>query len=241
MATKTQELDELKQAIIAKISDRLNDIIPGTPCIELYRKTIEGMSAEELEGFIQALENGVQDFPNQNQPSTTISLIVPNMGKGSGRLNIDRNLKLAEKMGHSFHEQCWLTNPVTGQTYLTNRRYMTLLLPIRRQAQTLDAKISVAENDHQIDELTGQVTGDSKGSSVSYPEIQMLESQGLRNSMLELLKPRGGDELAWRLMKHRLIETGEFSLSELDNIDSEAKVNQTFRYLLNAMHIRTTL
>lgn len=231
---------DIRKKIIAKIKDRLNDIIPNTPCIGLYEKVITEMTDEELENWVQALENGVQDFPDMNQPATTISLIVPNMDK-QNRLNIGRNLKLAEKMGHSFFEQCWLTNPVTGQCALTNRRYLVMDLPVRRQAQTLDAKISVADNDHQVDDLTGQVTGDSKGSSISYPEIQMLDAKGLENTILELLKPRGGDEQAWRLMKQRMINQGSCSLEEIEQLDSRAKVNQAFGNFLHGMHIRHNL
>lgn len=190
--------------------------------------------------FIQALENGVQDYPDLNKPSTLITLIVPNLDK-TNRLNITRNLALAKKMGHSFFEQVWLTNPTTGKTILTNRPYLSVLLPIRRQSQTLDAKMGMPDNDQQVDDLTGQVTGNSKESSISYPEIQMLDAQGLEKTILELVKPRGGDEEAWRLMKHELIERGEFSQEMLDQLDSRAKVNEAFSHILNGMHIRNNL
>lgn len=144
-------------------------------------------------------------------------------------------------MGHNFFEQVWLTNPTTGKTILTNRPYLSVLLPIRRQSQTLDAKMGMPDNDQQVDDLTGQVTGNSKESSISYPEIQMLDAQGLEKTILELVKPRGGDEEAWRLMKRELIERGEFSQEMLDQLDSRAKVNDAFSHILNGMHIRNNL
>lgn len=231
---------EVKKKIITLLKDRLNDIIPGTPIADVYEKTINDMTDTELEHWIVAMENGVQDFPDVNQPSTTITIVVPNLDKNN-RLNINRNLALAEKMGYDFFEQCWLTNPTTGKTTLTNRRYLSLLLPIRRQAQTLDHKISVALNDKKVDDLTGQVTGESKGSSISYPEIQMLDAQGLTQVSYELMKARGGDEDAWRLMKNRLLTTGEASLAEIEQLDSQAKVNVAFKHFLAGMHIRSNL
>nr|DAT15819.1 MAG TPA: hypothetical protein [Caudoviricetes sp.] len=231
---------ELKQKIIKHIQSRLNDLIPNTPMLALYEKTINNMSDRELESWIQALENGVLDEPDLNKPYTTITLIVPPLDP-SNSLDIGRIKKLTDKMGYNFMERCWLTNDVTGQTTLTNRRYAHLLLPVRRQAQTLDNKISLPEGDKIVDDLTGQVTGDSKGASLSYPEIQMLDAQGLDNVILELIKTRGGDEDALRLMKRRLLETGEVQQEEIDQLDSRAKVNETTRHILAGMHIKSNL
>ena len=114
-------------------------------------------------------------------------------------------------------------------------------LHIRRQAQTLDTKISVASDDNQIDELTDQVTGDSKGSSISYPEVQMLDAQGLHHTLNELLAVRGGNLEAWRMMKNGLIKYGSFSQEELKHLDSRAKVNETFAKILEGMHIRNNV
>lgn len=233
-------MNQVKQKIIELIKKRLNAIIPNTPIAQAYEDTINAMTDEELEYWILALENGVQDFPDLDKPSDTICIVVPNLDKNN-RLNIQRNLKLAEELGYNLFERCWLTHPITGQTTLTNRRYLSLLLPIRRQAQTLDHKISIAQSDNRIDDLTGQVTGESKGSSISYPEIQMLVAKGLEQTTYELLKARGGDEDAWRLMKARLINTGEFSVAELDQLDSRAKVNNAFKHILEGMHIQNNV
>lgn len=233
-------MQEVKKKIVNHLKSRLNDMIPGTPMVGVWEETIMGMSDKELDQFIQALENGVQDIPDPNKPSTLITLIVPNLDKNN-RLSVERNLALAKKMGYDFFEQLWLTNSVTGKVSLTNRKYLSLLLPIRRQAQTLDAKMGMPDNDQKVDDLTGQVTGDSKESSISYPEIQMLDAQGLEKTILELVRPRGGDEDAWRLMKSELINTGEFSQAMLDTLDSRAKVNKAFSHILNGMHIRNNV
>lgn len=233
-------MQEVKKKIVNHLKSRLNDMIPGTPMVGVWEETIMGMSDKELDQFIQALENGVQDMPDPNKPSTLITLIVPNLDKNN-RLSVERNLALAKKMGYDFFEQLWLTNSVTGKVSLTNRKYLSLLLPIRRQAQTLDAKMGMPDNDQKVDDLTGQVTGDSKESSISYPEIQMLDAQGLEKTILELVRPRGGDEDAWRLMKSELINTGEFSQAMLDTLDSRAKVNKSFSHILNGMHIRNNV
>lgn len=238
MATETTLA--IKKKIIAHISDRLNDMVPGTPTVQAYEKFIMGLSDKQFEEWILALENGVLDFPEPNKPVAGINIIVPN-GSGHGQLDVGRNLKLAKKMGHEFFEQIWLTNPTTGRTTLSNRRYLCMHLPIRRQAQTLDHKISVSNGDSQVDDLTGQVTGDAKGAAISYPEVQMLESQGLVHTINELTKTRGGDEEAWRMMKRNLIDTGNFSTEILDRMDTRAKVNKAFYNILSGMHIKNNV
>lgn len=232
--------EKTKKKIIAHIASRLNDIIPNTPIIKAYEKAIMAMTDEQLENWIVALENGILDFPDQSKPSATINIVAPNLDR-KNQLNIERNLALAKKMGHSFFERIWLTNPVTKQVSLTNRRYMVLDMPIRRQAQTLDTKISLPESDTKVDDMTGQVTGDSKGASISYPEVQMLAAQGLENTLYELLKARGGDENSWALMKRHLIESGSFDTNVLDQLESKAKVNTTFSHILTGMHIKNNL
>ena len=120
----------VKQKIIKHLKDRLNDIIPGTPVAGIYEQVINDMTEEQLADWIEALDNGSQDYPDLTKPAVTINIVVPNLDKNN-RLNIERNLKLADKMGHSFFEQVWLTNPVTGQTTLSNRRYLCIDLHIR--------------------------------------------------------------------------------------------------------------
>lgn len=235
----SKTINEVKEAIIALLEKRLNAMVPGTKTVDAYRETIMGMSESQLENWILALENGVQDFPDMSKPSATVTLVVPNMGDQI--MDIERNKKLAEEMGVNFFERCWITDPVTGQCYLTNRKYITLLLPVRRQAQTLAHKIAVTTSDTNIDDLTGQVTGDSKESSISYPEIQMLAAQGLTSTLEELVKVRGGDQTAWSYMKQGLTTTGEFNAATLDNINSRAKVNDALKWYLQGAHIKSNL
>nr|DAS95062.1 MAG TPA: hypothetical protein [Caudoviricetes sp.] len=230
----------VREKIIQHLTSRLNDIIPNTDMVKVYTKLINEMSDAKLEAWIQSLENGVLDQPDLSKPATLVTIIAPNLDKRND-LNIERNLKLAEKMGYSFFERCWLTNPVTGQCSLTNRRYLTMYLPIRRQAQTLDAKISLAADNKHVDDLTGQVTGDSKGSSISYPELQMLDAQNLKATLYELMKIRGGDEEALRISTRQLMETGTFSQEELNGLDSVAKVNKALSILFKGMHIGNNL
>lgn len=230
----------VREKICKLLEEKLNAIIPGTEMVEIYRKHIMAMTDERLEAWIQALENGIQDYPDMDKPAELVSMIVPNFDK-KNIISVDRNLKLAEKWGHPFFERCWLTNPTTKKTTLTNRRYLTLLLPVRRQSQTLDAKISLPSDNKHVDDMTNQVTGESKGSSISYPELQMLDAQGMEKVIYEFMKIRGGDEEALRIATRDLIESGEFSQAVLDDVNSTAKVNLTLQRLLTGMHVKNNV
>ena len=87
----------VKQKIIKHLKDRLNDIIPGTPVAGIYEQVINDMTEEQLADWIEALDNGSQDYPDLTKPAVTINIVVPNLDKNN-RLNIERNLKLADKM-----------------------------------------------------------------------------------------------------------------------------------------------
>ena len=104
----------VREKIIQHLASRLNDIIPNTDMVKVYTKLINEMSDAKLEVWIQSLENGVLDQPDLSKPATLVTIIAPNLDKRND-LNIERNLKLAEKMEYRLFERCWLNNTVTGQ------------------------------------------------------------------------------------------------------------------------------
>lgn len=140
---------------------------------------LDALSDERFDAYMQQLASGDE----------VLSYIVPNLG--TVRLSVDTNLKIAEELKHEFFERLWLTDPATGQTYLTPEKYLIIDLPLKRLAQHLHKKISIPEDNTHIDELTGQATGNSKGSGLSFPELQIMYSHGLENAIRELFKFRG--------------------------------------------------
>lgn len=204
-------------------------ILPGSDNKKVWKDRLEAMSDKEFEAFMTRLENDEE----------TISLIVPNLTEN--RLSVERNLDIAEKLGHNFFEKLWLTDPHTGETYLTPVKYLVVDLPLRRQVQSLFKKISIPDNNDHIDELTGQPTGPSKGSKVSFPEIQVLYAQGLNKSITELIKYRGGDEEGFRAMNRSIVDTGGVSLSTLEESPTRTKSVDTLSTLLKAMHLDNNL
>lgn len=204
-------------------------IIPGSKNRDLWKKRLEAMSDKQFEEFIVSLEKGEE----------IISLISPNLSNDD--LSVTRNIELGRELGHEFFQRLWLTDPHTKTTYLTPIKYLVVDLPLRRQAQTLAKQVAIPEDNRHTDDLTGQPTGASKGSAMSFPQIQMLYAQGADRSIEELIKYRGGDEKAFRAMDKAVIESGGASLDSLKPLTGKVKSTQTFSTILKGMHLDNNL
>jgi hypothetical protein len=117
------------------------------------------------------------------------------------------------------------------------------LQPLRRQAQLLVKKISIPEDNKSINDLTGQPssTGKSRGSKISYPETQIMAALNLDNSLIEMLKYRGGDQKGFIAMNKSISQTGGVSLDALSKLGTRVKSTDTLRTFLTCMHFEVDL
>ena len=215
-----------RQGMIDYVAKTLDEIYPKGKNGELFRQLMAGLSDAQVEALMVAIEKGEYIIP----------LYAPNFAVGE--LDVDRNIAIGKKMGHSFFEHLILTDPATGVVYKTPKKYMVLSLPLRKQRQMHRDKVTIPEDNKHVDDLTGQPTGVSKGSSLSYPELQILYGKGLSKTSLELIKFRGGDEKAFNQMNKQIIEQGGYSQLEADKLGTRAKATDTLSTLLTASHIR---
>lgn len=217
-----------REAATKEILKWVEELLPGGGNKEIYEKALAKMTNAQFDEYMEKLESGEE----------VLSLTVPNLSKK--RLSVERNLKVAKKLGHNFFQRLWLTDPHSGTTYLTPIPYLVVDLPLRRQAQLLTKKISIPESSDTADVLTGQATGPSKGASLSFPELQTLHAQGLEKTIEELIKFRGGDEDAYRAMNKELIDKGSVSLDNIQT-NSRVKSTETLSTFLKAAHIQNNL
>jgi hypothetical protein len=153
---------------------------------------------------------------------------------------VERNLKVAKQWGHEFFEKIWLPGP-DGQMYLSPIPYLVIELPLRRQAQHLIKKISIPEDNRSVDNLTGQPTGRSKGSKLSYPEFQVLAALNLDANITEMAKYRGGDTGGFNAMNKQIANTGTVSQESIEHLSTGVESTKTLHTLLVAMHLSNTL
>lgn len=217
-----------RKAATAELLAGLEALLPGTENPALWKARLESMSDKEFEDFIKGLE----------QDTTRISVIVPNFSKH--QIDVERNLDLAEKWGHEFFNRLWMPKP-DGSYYLTPIKYLVIELPLRRQAQHLIKKISIPEDNKSVDVLTGQPTGKSKGSKLSYPELQVLAALGLDHPIVELMKYRGGDTKGFNAMNATIAKTGSVRQEEIAPYSGGVQSTKTLSIFLTSMHLSNTL
>lgn len=206
------------------------ELLPDNNNRDLYTTFLNSLSDKQFKEFMKDLID----------EKKILKLIVPNGSKV--KLDIDRNLKLAKKLGHEFFEHLWLTDKATGIQFKTPKKYLVLKLPNRRQFQTLINKMSVASKQTTVDQFTNQPTGSSsKTSSLSAPEINMMRAQGYEQCIVEFIKERGGDSRAFNAMNRVLFRDGAVNQETLDSLNSRPKATVVLSVFLSAAHLRNNV
>lgn len=215
-----------RKAFVESFLSDLDAILPGHGNESFYIPYFDALTNDQFEQMVQAIEAGELILP----------LIVPN--NGPAKIQVRRNLAIGKKWGHNFFEHLWLTDPVDPKVIIkTPRKYLVVSMYLRRQAQTMEAKMAIPKDDYTIDDLSGQVTGDSKGSGISPPEAQILNRHQLKHTLVEFLKSRGGDATSYRKLENDLLATGQARLADAISLNSEVKGKVTMADLLTAAHI----
>lgn len=160
---------------------------------------------------------------------------------GKTKVSYQNNIKVAKQMGIGLEQRVWLTEPKTGVQHLTRHPHLLLMLPVRRQTQMQEAKMSLAKNDRVRDKLTGQVTGPSKAAGISFPEAYNIYGDRLDNSLREFLHARGGNERLQRAFYQTIRQTGKGRIDIPGAERTSAKSTRTWASMWKAMHIGTNI
>jgi hypothetical protein len=205
------------------IITHINKLDPSGMNGKRYEEMFSKWSDTEFHSYMSGMREGVHK----------IVLYVPNL-----KINLKMKdiFEVSHDLGLELFEQLRLWDSTTKRYYLTPQKYPILLLPVRRLKQFLMDKISVPESDTKIDSFTGQVVKPDKGASISSVEMQTILSKGLKTSISELIRVRGGDLAAYASFKSQLEETGTASLNELPE-DSRARSSVIMSTYLFSMHI----
>lgn len=203
---------------------RLLSMFAGyTDGVKEVEAMLNALSDKDFDVYMQQLRDGSEILP----------YIHPNLSEV--KLSTVRNLEIADELGHNFYERIWIEDADTGDKNLTDVEALIVDLPFRRQQQHLSKKIGIPSSNRSIDETTGQVTGASKGSRLSYPEMQIgLYSQGLEYSTLELFTIRGGNTKANAALEANATKNIFPSIRESYDNNTEVVSNRTLSSYLTA-------
>lgn len=191
----------------------------------IYDRLFKAMNDIQFEQFIVELEKG-----------QSLCIWASNYDPRE-MIHYDNIIKLSKEYGVEIEQQLVVYDEDTGIKSLTAYKAIVGTAEIRKQRQMLVKKFSGAKNDHSIDDLTGQVMGDSRSTGISQPEITVLRNLGLQTMANELYNVKGGDNQALRAYKNDLLTTGKTTTNGSLKKGDIAKVLKTGHYLLRGRHI----
>lgn len=191
----------------------------------IYDRLFKSMNDAQFEQFIVKLEEG-----------QSLAIWASNYDPRE-MIHYENIIKLSKEYGVEIEQQLVVYDEDTGIKSLTAYKAIVGTAEIRKQRQMLVKKFSGAKNDHSIDDLTGQVMGDSRSTGISQPEITVLRNLGLQTMANELYNVKGGDNQALRAYKNDLLTTGKTTTNGSLKKGDIAKVLKTGHYLLRGRHI----
>lgn len=221
MASREEVTDYIVNAIDAILPDGFNK--------ERTREFLSKMTDSE---FAQYLE----DLSTEKE---RLVIISPN--GADVKLDLSRNFAVAKKLGIDFFQRVWFDTPDGRGRYLSHDKYLVVKLPVRRQSQMQIKKVSIPDDNKSVDALTGQPAGKSKGSRISYPEVQMIASLGLNRTLEEFMRFRGGDAKGFTAMNTMISRTGGVSMDAIEPYAGKVKSTETLSAYLTAMHLMNNL
>lgn len=229
ISTEAANKNPKRKAVEDLILEYIGKIASGDQNVKLYKDLFAKMSDQEFDAWMHKLKN----------KERTLSIIVPN--GGDVKCSVENNIKVGKELGFEFFQNLKFSPAGKTPGFTTPNQYMILKLPVKRAAQLLSKKISIAKDNKFIDTLTGQVSGDSRSSKMTYPETQILLGMGIKDSLIELLKYRGGDKNGANAMNTMLMKNGIAHQKDLEQYSSGVESTKTLKSYLYGMHIKNTL
>ena len=218
-----------RKAAEAEALSWIKDIDKSGRSLKYVQECFSKMSDERFEAWILDLENK-RDY---------VSIIMDGINAKS--ITTENNLAVAKKRGVNFFQKIWIVDPKTKHRYLSGVPYPCLHSNIKVQIETIENKRSIPTSSNKIDELTGQVSGDSGAMTMSPPEFQVLYAMGLEDVITESMKYRGGDIKGNNEYNKSLLETGQVSTVALEKTPTAVKSTQTLHNVLTGMHYDNNL
>lgn len=211
---------ETRKAVEAYIHKYLKMIDPSGTNNEMYKEI-----------FAKLDDKGLMKLINSRVP-----IYFPPNSKVE--LNPYDIVQLAKKeFNYDMWQYGWLTDPKTGVLSRTEYKHMFIEVPIRRQTQMIEKKISIPKHNRTIDKLTHQPTGASKSSAFSFPQSYILFSQGYDQTLGEFLQDRGGNLKAMQVIDRNIRANGESSRNFVGREKTRTKSVVTAGIIFRGMHL----
>lgn len=218
-----------RKEIEGDILQLAGDFTKGKGNHKLYTELFARLNDEQFKSFWNSIcDNGF------------IPMFVDNFDMQE-TIDYDHMVKVAEKYNIPLEQQLVLIDPDTGLEHTTPEKALVGIAEVRKQRQLQAKKFGASKHDYEVEDLTGQPTGDSRAGGISNPEIQVLLSLGLPTMAKELADVRGGDIDAYRAYKNDILTSGRTTTESSLERGSGVKSLQTAHFLLYGQHIDNNL
>lgn len=207
------------------ILDLVGPITPSGYNAEVYRSLFKEMNDEQFEQFITRIEAGgklciwTDNYDPQHQ------------------VVYDDMVKMSLELGLNPEQHLTYVDQDTGMTLTTPETYVVGITEVRKQRQMLVKKFGAGKDDTKIDDLTGQVFSDSRGTGLSLPEVRVLLSMGLPTVATEIYDVKGGDLGALEEYRSSIQETGNTTVRGALKMSTGIKSLKTMSKLYLGRHL----
>lgn len=203
--------------------------LAGKENAKLYEDMFESMTDKDFDEFMNKLKDG----------KVHLVAVVPNDDKKY--VTLENNFRLASELGYDFEQRIIEKNNPERPDFMSPKKRTILYLPVRRAQQLLNKKISIPEHNLSINPITGQVAGDSRSAKITLPEQQIGIAMGMRDTLIELAKYRGGDLGGAKSITDQLFKTGRATQAEAEKFSTGVRSKEALFRWLRGMHINSTL
>lgn len=209
-----------RKAFEKLVLDRMARVTDGGGNKVIYERIFKEATDEQIEGMIQWLEQG-----------NSLPIWSPG-GIKKEELRYETLMKLCELDKVKIMQRVISYDEDTNIMSMSPNEAIVGRSELRAQRQFWAKKFNAAKNDYKIDDLTGQVSMESRATGISMPEITVLRGLGLTTMANELYNVKGGDQDALKAYKNDLLTTGKTTTDGSLRKGSGTKVLSTVHYLL---------
>lgn len=195
----------------------------------MLARDLEKLTDEQFDGLMEQIRRGER----------VLSVTLPNLVAPPYDNNHFK--EVAKEWGVEFFHHLVMTDPDTGKVFTTPLRYMVIQESVIRLTQMIEDKQSIPDDSTHVDDLTGQVTGPSKGSRISFTELNNIMALNGNILAKEMITVRGGDEAANQKLESDIALTGEGRVEDAIAFGNGVTSTKNFATLLRSAMLNTTL
>lgn len=172
-----------------------------------YFQMFNGMSDPQFKKWMD-------DFLKDEK--SNFRLDIEEFGDGSRVLKFENVDKAAKFLGVPLFEYIYIPHNSSDPNHPIRSKQPVLVgyLNIKRVQQLVTKKTGLTKDDHDRDESTGRLKGDSKGGCSTSIENEVLAGMGAESVMSEFLGARADNVEEYDLMLQQIAETGNCRLED---------------------------